>query len=135
MENVFDKNNSFVGYQSLIEFYGCNPSLIDDADFVKKTLLKVAEIVELTVVNCTIHHFSPIGVSGVVVIEESHIAVHTWPEYQYIALDFFTCNQQFNLEKGLSFLKKAFEANQIEQKNIKRGEMNKMHQFAQKTKN
>lgn len=123
---------SFVGHQSLIELYGCNAALINDDVFVEQTLLKAAKLASLSVVNSTIHHFSPVGVSGVIVIEESHIAIHTWPEYQYVALDFFTCNQEYDLAQAISFLQKAFQSNQVEQQKIQRGSINKMNQFAKK---
>ena len=116
-------NNLHLGFQTLVELYGCSADLIDNEKLVEKILLELTDIVELTVVNSVIHHFSPIGVSGVVVIEESHVAVHTWPEYNYVAIDFFTCNIQYDIKKGITFLKARFGAKRVEINEIKRGSM------------
>ncbi len=110
-----------LGYQTLIELHGCNSKKINNSTLVEVTLLEAAKIANLTVVNTTIHSFSPIGVSGVIVIEESHIAIHTWPEHNYVALDFFTCNDSYNLQEAITFIKGEFEAKTIEQNTIKRG--------------
>ncbi len=110
-----------LGHQTLIELYGCNDVKINDSNLVEKTLLEGARIANLTVVNSTLHHFSPIGVSGVVVIEESHIAIHTWPEHGYVALDFFTCNDSYNLKEAIEYIKNTFEAKTSSQKEISRG--------------
>jgi spermidine synthase len=63
-----------------------------------------------TVINSTFHHFSPYGVSGVVVIQESHLAIHTWPEYQYAAVDLFTCGEGVDAWKSFDHLRTAFGA-------------------------
>lgn len=111
-----------LGYHTLIELYDCNSTKINDTKLVEKTLLKAAEIANLSIVKSTIHHFNPIGVSGVVVIKESHIAIHTWPEHNYVALDFFTCNTSYNLEQAISYICTIFETKNINKQVIKRGE-------------
>ncbi len=110
-----------LGHHTLIELYDCNSEKINDTLLVENTLLKAAEIANLSVVKTTIHHFNPIGVSGVVVIKESHIAIHTWPEHNYVALDFFTCNESYELTKAVDYIYTIFEAKGIEKKEIKRG--------------
>lgn len=113
-----------LGYHTLIELYNCNSAKINDTKLVEQTLLEAAQIANLSVVNTTIHHFNPIGVSGVVVIKESHIAIHTWPEHNYVALDFFTCNESYELTEALAYIKRVFEASVLELKEIKRGQIN-----------
>lgn len=120
------KPSTHLGYQKTIDFYGCSSIKINSCNFVENTLLKAAQLMQLTVVNATIHKFSPIGVSGVIVIEESHIAIHTWPEHDYVAIDIFTCNDSYHLEKGILFLKEAFEAYKLEEKDITRGNLNQI---------
>lgn len=115
-----------LGYQKTIDFYGCCSTKINSRELIETTLLKAAQLMQLTVVNATIHEFSPIGISGVIVIEESHIAIHTWPEYHYVAIDIFTCNESYDLDKGILFLKTAFEAQRLEEKNITRGDLKKI---------
>ena len=112
-----------LGYQKTIDFYACDAKSIDDCAYIKQTLIEAARIMQLTVVNATIHEFSPIGVSGVIVIEESHIAIHTWPEHEYVAIDIFTCSPYNTLEAGVSFLKDAFKADRVVTEEIRRGSL------------
>jgi S-adenosylmethionine decarboxylase proenzyme len=129
MEDNTNHNNNHLGFQTLIELYGCPSELIDDPGRVEKILLDLTEVVNFNVVKSVIHHFSPIGVSGVIVIKESHIAIHTWPEYNYVAIDFFTCNQQYDLQEGIAFLQQEFLAEKIEVKSIHRGPVNEIKKF------
>ena len=116
--------NPYLGYQKTIDFYNCDSHIINDCNIIESILLEAARIMELTVVKTTIHSFSPIGVSGVVVIQESHIAIHTWPEYNYVAIDIFTCSPEHSLDEGILFLQERFNAKRIIQKEILRGELN-----------
>jgi len=121
-----------LGNQTNVEFYGCSSRIIDSAELVEKMLLDAASLINLTVVNTTIHHFSPIGVSGVIVIEESHIAVHTWPEYDYVAIDFFTCNQTYEIAKAIDFLFNKLEATAKEVVHLKRGSITSINKYKTK---
>ncbi len=111
-----------LGYQTLVEFYRCDTAIINDTLRIKQLLLTSAELAGLTVVEAVVHHFSPIGVSGVVVVKESHISVHTWPEYGYVALDFFTCNSAYSLTTAIDFLTNELNAESTESKTLVRGE-------------
>jgi len=77
-----------------------------------------------TVINSTFHHFSPFGVSGVVVIQESHLAIHTWPEYRYAAVDLFTCGEPVDPWISYKYLKNAFQAGHGSSMEISRGQLN-----------
>ncbi len=77
----------------LIELHGCAPQLTDDLQALRSLLLEAARRSGATVVAEVFHRYAPQGVSGVVVIEESHLSVHTWPEHGYVAVDFFSCGQ------------------------------------------
>ncbi|MCS7084711.1 MAG: polyamine aminopropyltransferase, partial [Bacteroidia bacterium] len=77
-------------------YYGCPPEALNDVGHIEQTMLGAAKVAGATVINSTFHHFSPFGVSGVVVIQESHLAIHTWPEYGYASVDVFTCGSQVN---------------------------------------
>lgn len=119
-------NKTHLGYQKTIDFYGCDPEKINSRDFIEEALLKAASMMKLTVINTTIHEFSPIGISGVIVIQESHIAIHTWPEHCYVALDIFTCNSSYSLEPGILWLKQVFGATHYEEDDIKRGRLKRI---------
>lgn len=80
-----------LGRHILVEFYGCSQEVLNDAVQLEKLVVQAAKDAGATVLNSTFHHFAPVGTSGVVVIQESHLAIHTWPEFQYAAVDLFTC--------------------------------------------
>lgn len=110
-----------LGYQTTVDFYECDAEVINTVESITLILEKAAEIMKLSVVNTTIHEFSPIGISGVIVIKESHIAIHTWPEHNYVALDFFTCNKSFDLERGITWVQQQFKAKRLEKNSSQRG--------------
>lgn len=105
----------------IVEMYDCNNELINDAQGVEKSLVEAVEISGATIVQAVVHEFNPYGVSGVVVIEESHFSVHTWPEYGYCALDIFTCGDEIDYYSALQYLKKEFDAKNLSVTEMKRG--------------
>jgi len=110
---------SSLGNHILVEFTGCKPEIMNDVSVIERNMLDAALHAKMTVINSTFHHFSPYGVSGVVVIQESHLAIHTWPEYGYAAVDIFTCGMA-NTWDAFDFLKEHFQA-----KNYSAIEMNR----------
>jgi S-adenosylmethionine decarboxylase proenzyme len=85
-----------LGRQILVEFYDCDEDVFADEAAIRRHMLDAVAASGATIVNDTFHHFSPFGVSGVVVIAESHVTIHTWPEYRYAAVDIFTCGDTIN---------------------------------------
>jgi S-adenosylmethionine decarboxylase len=79
----------------LIDLEGCDPTRLTDAPGLRSVLLAAIAEAGGTYVTDTFHTFSPHGVSGVIVIAESHVALHTWPEHSYAALDVFSCSAAF----------------------------------------
>lgn len=79
------------GQHLLVEYHDCARDLLNDVAAVENLMLEAARAAKATVVGTVFHPFQPHGVSGVVVIAESHLSIHTWPEYGYAAVDFFTC--------------------------------------------
>ncbi len=75
----------------LVELFGCSPELIDDLDVVRAAVLEAIAAVGATPLAEAFHRYTPQGVSGTVLIAESHVSVHTWPEHGYAAMDLFTC--------------------------------------------
>ncbi len=115
---------NFLGQHWLIEGYHCDARLLSDPKAMETILKKTAEIMGATIVTSTFHHFSPLGVSGVVVIQESHLTIHTWPEYAYAAVDIFTCGE-IDMEAGVTYLKKALAAEELKIIKIQRGNLDK----------
>jgi len=93
-----------LGRHLLLELKMCNKEVLDDLDFLKDCLNEAAIECGATVVGESFYHFSPQGVSGVVNIAESHIAVHTWPEHGYAAVDVFTCGDDVDPEKAAKLI-------------------------------
>ena len=111
-----------LGRHIIVEFFDCKPELLNDVVHIENSMVRAAEEANATVINSTFHHFSPYGVSGVVVIQESHLAIHTWPEYGYAAVDLFTCGESVNPWVSYSSLKKSFEAGHGSTIEMRRGE-------------
>ena len=99
-----------LGTHLLLELWEIQEARLNDADWVRNTLLKAAHQANTTVVSQTFHRFAPQGVSGVVVIAESHISIHTWPELGYAAIDIFTCGDHTMPEQAASYIVKASQA-------------------------
>jgi len=81
------------GRHLLVEYWGCNQSILDDVSEIQTLLMRAAYAANTRIVDSIFRPFEPQGVTGVVVIEESHLSVHTWPEHGYATVDFYTCGQ------------------------------------------
>lgn len=110
-----------LGKQIIAEYYECPAEFLSDVSFVENMLLQAAEEMQATVITSAFHHFSPMGVSGVVVIQESHIAIHTWPEYGYAAIDIFTCGTELQPLKGYNYMMKTLQAGNGSMMELMRG--------------
>ena len=112
-----------LGNHILVEFMNCEPHIMNDVAAIERDMVGAAQKAGATVINSTFHHFSPYGVSGVVVIQESHLAIHTWPEYGYAAVDLFTCGEM-DAWISFDFLKECFGAKSYSAIEMKRGSVN-----------
>lgn len=82
-----------LGRHLIVELFGCSPEALSNETLIRGILLQAADKMGSTVVGNQFHSFSGGGVTGVVIIAESHISIHTWPEKGYAALDIFTCGR------------------------------------------
>lgn len=112
-----------LGIHYILEMYGCESQKLDDLETIEKTLNISANIAGATIISSKFHKFSPQGVSGVIVIAESHLSIHTWPELGYAALDLYTCNLKMDISKTIEYLKSTFEPEEIIIKYLERGIM------------
>ncbi len=110
-----------LGRQIMVEFYNCDSELLNDLDYIRDTMLKAARECGATVVKDVFHLFNPHGVSGVVVIAESHLAIHTWPEYGYAAVDLFTCGNEIDAEIAFDILQSELKAGSVSAVEMRRG--------------
>lgn len=109
------------GSQVILDLYECGTNHLDDLRWVEVTLVNAARIAGATIVQSVFHKFAPWGISGVVVISESHLAIHIWPENRYAAIDVFTCGETVRMDVASAFLQRAFRAGRSVQRTFTRG--------------
>ena len=123
--DVFKDNSGIdeihLGRHVLAEFFECDPNTLNNLDKVEKYMMEAALECGATIVQKCFHMFSPHGVSGVVIISESHLAIHTWPELGYAAVDLFTCGPKCDPKVAYEFLKKKFNSKNASFTELKRG--------------
>jgi S-adenosylmethionine decarboxylase len=110
-----------LGTHLLVELRDCNPEILKSLEKVRNALVSAAKEAKATIVDISFHEFNPFGISGVVVIAESHITIHTWPEYNYAAVDIFTCGDLIKPEEAASYLIQQFECKNPSIVEMKRG--------------
>jgi S-adenosylmethionine decarboxylase len=111
----------YAGIHLIIDLYGA--SHLSDIAHIEKTMRCCVEASRATLLHIHLHHFEPDGISGVAVLAESHISVHTWPESRYAAFDVFMCGDT-NPEVCIDIMREAFEAERVAVQEILRGEVN-----------
>ena len=99
-----------VGKHCILELYDCDPSKLDDETFLRHTITTAAQRAGATLLNLITHRFEPQGVTGLALLAESHISIHTWPENGYAAVDVFTCGDHTMPEKACEVLCEELEA-------------------------
>lgn len=108
------------GSHLLIEYHGCDAAILNDVPRIESLMLRAALAAGATVVTSTFHPFAPQGVSGVVVVKESHLSIHTWPEYGYAAVDIYTCGD-CPMQLAHALLRDGLSATRAEQLTVHRG--------------
>jgi S-adenosylmethionine decarboxylase len=107
------------GVHLIVDVHGAKG--LDDIDLVERTLRRCVDAAKATLLHIHVHHFQPNGVSGVAVLAESHISIHTWPEVGYAAMDVFMCGNA-NPDACIPVLREAFQAARVEVNEILRGQ-------------
>ncbi len=110
-----------LGRHLLMELEDCNEETLNDLEALKEALLTAADEAGATILGESFHRFSPHGISGVVVIAESHLCIHTWPEHGYAAADIFTCGTTVQPEKAAELLIEKLGARKHSLEEIPRG--------------
>ncbi len=112
----------FAGSHLIIDLWGA--ARLDDLTHVRETLIEAVRVAGATLLHIHLHHFTPNGgISGVAVLAESHISIHTWPEREYAALDVFMCGDAEPM-KAVPVLQRAFTPSRIDCDELLRGEVN-----------
>ena len=107
-----------------MEYYNCDHKALTDIGSIEEILVRAAKSIKANIVDVVFHTFNPHGISGVVVIEESHIAIHTWPEYGFASVDIFTCGSSINPWLAYEYILKELKAKNSTAIEMKRGVIN-----------
>ena len=116
-----EKPTRFAGILLVADFwYG---KIIENPKEIKRILIAACKKAQNSPLKISIHKFEPRGITGIVLLAESHISIASWPEINYLAIDIFTCGEKAMPHKALEYLKKEFQPKKVEIKEIKRGNL------------
>ena len=121
-----------LGRHILVEYYNCDENILNDHKLIEELMVNAAKVAKATVVESVFHMFNPYGVSGAVVISESHLTIHTWPEYGYASVDLFTCGDKVNPWDGFEYLEKMLKSKRSESTEVSRGMVDKIKRYSPK---
>ncbi|WP_291963696.1 adenosylmethionine decarboxylase [Maribacter sp.] len=112
----------FIGIHATWDVYNCNADKLSFVPYIKESLHTITATLNLEELNEAFKQFEPIGVTGFILLAESHISIHTWPEHNYAAVDVFSC-KEFDANVVTGLLKKLFDSNKIELNKLNRGSL------------
>lgn len=115
-------NKLSVGIHLVGDLIGVDPSKISSLEYLKKVMESAIKAGNLTKIRSYYHQFSPNGVSGVILLAESHLSFHTWPEYELVTLDVFTCGPTENADIAFEYIIDKLSPRTVQYKKIERGE-------------
>lgn len=116
-----DGEEQSLGSHLLVELFGCDKQSLEEERTVGTAMRNAAVASEATVVAESFHEFQPYGVSGAIVIQESHYTIHTWPEHGYAAVDLFYCGGTVKVHKAVRVLREKFKPERIKFLVVRRG--------------
>lgn len=119
-----------LGRHILVEYYNCDKEVLKDHKLIEEYMNDAARKANATIVTSCFHTFNPWGVSGAVIIQESHLTIHTWPEYGYASVDLYTCGDTVNPWVGFNYLEDVLKAGRSESTEISRGIVEKIKNFS-----
>lgn len=110
-----------LGKHTFLDLYECDKAILNNIKELENLMLEAAQMANATIIKAHFHQFSPQGISGSVIIAESHFNIHSWPEYAYAAVDLFTCGDTIDEALATRFLVSKLESKRHEVKTILRG--------------
>lgn len=113
-------NNLCLGTHILLNLFDCEPEFLNDLEKIRQMLRMAVDESDLTRVGESFHQFEPCGVTGVILLSESHICIHTWPELNSAAIDIFSCSGETKANKAAEFILKEFDAGKFDKKVFQR---------------
>ncbi len=113
------KCTASLGVHLTADFF--SPKFIEDPKIIRRLLYDAAVAANNTPLKTALYKFPVQGITGVILLAESHIAIHTWPEHDYMAVDIFTCGKNTKPVKALEFLRQVFCPKEVKIRHIRRG--------------
>ena len=110
-----------LGRHIVCELSGCDPAALSDVNGIHAMMIAAAKASRATVMESAFHRFEPQGVSGTVILAESHLSIHTWPEKGYAAMDFYTCGDHTDPWLACELATQALDAKSVLSSEFKRG--------------
>lgn len=109
-----------VGVHVIADLHGCPFDLINDSAYVEKVMTEAASVSDVTILDAHFREFTPQGVTGVLLLSESHMSFHSWPELNLATVDFFTCGR-VDPAVAIDHLKKNFQSRVVKINRLLRG--------------
>jgi len=110
-----------LGRQIIAELWECNLTKLNDIDFIRNTFVEAAWIAGAEIREVVFHPFAPYGISGVVIISESHLTIHSFPEHGYASVDVYTCGDKVDPNIAVNYIADALDSKTSEFREIPRG--------------
>lgn len=112
-----------LGNHIIMDLYGCDADKLDDVDYIRDALEKAAAAAGATIVQTVMHRYLPQGITGICLVQESHLSIHTWPEYEFVAVDIFMCGKEGDPEKALDYLQNVLGGKDRQVQKMVRGKL------------
>ena len=110
-----------IGRHIILEMWGCQN--LESVETAERALREMVKALDVNLLDLRVYPFSPVGVTGVAIVSESHLVIHTWPEYGYAAVDIFTCGAPRDPQDAVGVLRRLFEPERIGVMEINRGQL------------
>lgn len=110
-----------VGVHILADMYGIEPELLERKEYLMEVVERSIRVSNLTKISSDYYQFEPMGASGIILLAESHLSFHTWPEYGLITLDIFTCGDPDRAQIAFEFIRDSLKPQEIEFRKHDRG--------------
>src|SRR5918912_318521 len=110
-----------IGRHLILEMWGCTN--LDSVDVAERALREMVDALHVHLLDLKVYPFSPVGVTAMAIVSESHLVIHTWPEYGYAAVDLFTCGAPREPQAAVQVLRRHFQPERIGVMEINRGQL------------
>jgi S-adenosylmethionine decarboxylase len=110
-----------IGRHIILEMWGCQN--LDSVDIAEHALRDMVSALDVNLLDLKVYPFSPVGVTGMAIVSESHLVIHTWPEYGYAAVDVFTCGAPRDPQEAVKVLRQHYQPERIGVMEINRGQV------------